>query len=53
MRKRALARGREEQDSQLLKSLRRRKYHPGQEEAMRPLYLVFFEVDQRLPLVGS
>lgn len=44
---------REEQDSQLLKSLRRRKYHPGQEEAMKPLYLVFFEVDQQLPLVGS
>lgn len=48
-----LTKVREEQDTALLKSLRRRKYHPEEEEAMKPLYLVFFEVDEQLPLVGS
>ena len=44
---------REEQDSELLESLRRRKYSPEQEESMKPLYLVFFEVDEQLPLTGA
>jgi hypothetical protein len=44
---------REEQDSELLQSLRRRKYSPEQEESMKPLYLVFFEVEEQLPLIGS
>ena len=44
---------REEQDSDLLRSLRRRKYSPEHEESMKPLYLVFFEVNEQRPLVGS
>jgi hypothetical protein len=44
---------REEEDTALLDTLRRRKYTPQQEAAMRPLYLVFFHVDAELPLVGS
>jgi pyridoxamine 5'-phosphate oxidase-like protein len=44
---------REEQDTELLNSMRRRKYHPQQEETLKPLSLVFFKVDQQLPLVGS
>jgi hypothetical protein len=48
-----LTKMREEQDTDLLHSLRRRKYTPEQEAAMRPLYLVFFHVDVELPLVGS
>jgi hypothetical protein len=43
---------REEQDTELLRSLRRRTYHPGQEQAgLR--FLVFFQVDKILPLIGA
>jgi len=41
---------REEQDTDLLKSLRRRQY-PDEKEEMK--FLVFFKLDQELPLVGS
>jgi hypothetical protein len=43
----------EEQDTELLKSLRRRAYSPEREKAAGPRYLVFFKVDKELPLVGS
>ena len=41
---------REEKDTDLLKSLRRRQY-PDKDGEDR--FLVFFKVDQELPLVGS
>jgi len=42
---------REEQDSDLLYSLRRRAYPAGKEEG-NPRFLVFFKVDKVLPLIG-
>jgi hypothetical protein len=45
-----LTKTREEQDSELLYSLRRRKYSEGQNE---PKFLVFFQIDKVLPLIGS
>jgi hypothetical protein len=41
---------REEKDTDLLKSLRRRQYSDKKEEAK---FLVFFKVDQELPLIGN
>ena len=41
---------REEQDSELLHSLRRRQYPNDKAEAK---FLVFFKLDKELPLVGS
>jgi hypothetical protein len=41
---------REEQDSELLYSLRRRQYPDSKEEAK---FLVFFKLDKELPLVGA
>jgi hypothetical protein len=43
---------REEQDTELLLSLRRRTYPPGQEKP-GPRFLVFFQVDKILPLIGA
>jgi hypothetical protein len=43
---------REEQDTELLYSLRRRTYPPELEEKEGPRFLVFFQVDQVLPVVG-
>ncbi len=43
---------REEQDTDLLYSLRRREYQEPP-EARGPLFLVFFRVDKTLPLVGA
>jgi hypothetical protein len=43
---------REEQDTELLRSLRRRVYPPGQEKP-GPRFLVFFQVDKILPLIGA
>ena len=40
----------EEQDTELLYSLRRRQYKKDSEEAK---YLVFFKLDKELPLVGA
>ena len=45
-----LTKVREEQDTDLLKSLRRRQY-PDEKEEMK--FLVFFKLDRDLPLVGS
>jgi Pyridoxamine 5'-phosphate oxidase len=44
---------REEQDTDLLYSLRRRTYPAEQEEQEGPRFLVFFQVDQVLPVVGA
>lgn len=41
---------REEKDSELLKSLRRREYPDKKEESQ---FLVFFKVDRNLPLIGA
>ncbi|MBW2514193.1 MAG: pyridoxamine 5'-phosphate oxidase family protein [Deltaproteobacteria bacterium] len=41
---------REEQDSELLQSLRRRQYIDNSDEAK---FLVFFRIDKELPLVGA
>ena len=43
---------REEEDSELLRSLKRRSYSKEQEASMKPLHLVFFEVVKERPLVG-
>ena len=43
---------REEQDTELLRSLRRRTYVPGQEKP-GPRFLVFFQADKILPLIGT
>jgi hypothetical protein len=43
---------REEQDTELLRSLRQRTYPPGQEKP-GPRSLVFFQVDKILPLIGA
>ena len=45
-----LTKTREEEDSELLYSLRRKKY-PGDES--EPKFLVFFQIDKVLPLVGA
>ncbi len=41
----------EEQDSDLLKQLKRRTY-PEDKEYKTPKYLVFFKLDNELPLIG-
>ncbi len=45
-----LTKVREEQDTELLESLRRRQYIDDKDEKR---FLVFFQVDKELPLVGS
>ena len=45
-----LTKVREEQDTELLQSLRRRQYLNEKDEAK---FLVFFQVDKVLPLVGA
>ena len=45
-----LTKVREEQDTELLQSLRTRQYIDEKDEAR---FLVFFQIDQVLPLVGS
>ena len=44
---------REEQDTDLLYSLRRRTYPAEKEKQEGPRFLVFFQVDQVLPAVGA
>ena len=41
---------REEENSELLQSLRRKQYPDDKEE---PKFLIFFELDKELPLVGD
>ena len=45
-----LTKVREEQDSELLKSVRRRQYIDEKDESK---FLVFFNIDRELPLVGT
>ena len=45
-----LTKVREEQDTELLRSLRRRQYIDERDEVQ---FLVFFRIDKELPLVGS
>ncbi len=45
-----LTKVREEQDSELLQSLRRRQYINEKDEST---FLVFFKIDRELPLVGA
>jgi len=45
-----LTKVREEQDSELLQSLRRRQYIDTTDESK---FLVFFQIDKELPLVGA
>jgi hypothetical protein len=44
---------REEQDTDLLYSLRRKTYSDEKEKQEGPRFLVFFRVDQVLPVVGA
>jgi len=48
-----LTKVREEQDSELLRSLRRRTYPEDAAGTGESKFLVFFKVDQELPLVGD
>jgi hypothetical protein len=48
-----LSKVREEQDTELLYSLRRRTYPPEMERKEGPRFLVFFRVDKVLPLIGT
>ncbi len=45
-----LTKVREEQDSELLQSVRRRQYIDEKDESK---FLVFFDIDKELPLVGA
>jgi hypothetical protein len=47
-----LTKVREEKDSELLYSIRSKRYAGGKEEG-KPRFLVFFKVDKILPLVGA
>ena len=47
-----LTKVREEQDTELLYSLRRRSYPEEKEKQAGPRFLVFFRVDNVLPLIG-
>jgi hypothetical protein len=47
-----LTKVREEQDTELLSSLRRRVFPSGKEKQEGPRFLVFFRVDKVLPLIG-
>ena len=48
-----LTKVREEQDTELLYSLRRRSYPPEKEKQEGPRFLLFFQVDKILPLIGA
>jgi hypothetical protein len=48
-----LSKIREEQDTDLLYSLRRKTYPEKQEKQEGPRFLVFFQVEQVLPVVGA
>jgi len=48
-----LTKVREEQDTELLHSLRRRSYPAEKEQQQGPRFLVFFRVEMALPLIGG
>ncbi|MFC1494997.1 pyridoxamine 5'-phosphate oxidase family protein [Thermodesulfobacteriota bacterium] len=43
---------REEKDTELLYSIRSKKYQSGEDDG-RPRFLVFFKIDKVLPLIGT
>ncbi len=43
----------EEKDSKLIPALRRSKRHPASGETKGPKYLVYFQIDKVLPLIGE
>lgn len=47
-----LTKTKEEKDSDLLYSLRSKRYPGGKEEG-KPRFLVFFEIEKQLPLIGA
>jgi hypothetical protein len=48
----SLTKVREEQDAELIRSLRRKVYPPELEEKEGPKSIVYFKIDKVLPLVG-
>ena len=48
-----LSKVKEEKDSELLNSIRRRKYASEEKSEEAPRFLVFFKIEKTLPLVGS
>jgi hypothetical protein len=48
-----LTKVREETDTELLKSLQRRKFPNDPEKEQESRFLVFFQIDQELPLIGA
>jgi len=48
----SLTKTKETEDQELIESLRRRFYSEKQEQAMSPLHLVYFRVENERPLVG-
>ena len=48
-----LTKVREETDTELLKSLQRRKFPNDLEKEQESRFLVFFQIDQELPLIGA
>jgi len=48
-----LSKLREEQDTELLYSLRRKEYPSESGSERGPLFLLFFKVDKALPLIGA
>jgi hypothetical protein len=48
-----LSKIREEQDSELLHSIRRKSYIRELAEKEEPRFLVFFKIDKELPLIGT
>ena|SRR6056297_619142 len=48
-----LTKAREEQDEEKIESLRRRTYTPDQKMHQGKNFLVFFQIDKELPLIGS
>jgi hypothetical protein len=48
-----LTKAREESDPEVIDSLKRRTYPPGEDEKMQPLAAVFFKIEKELPLIGA
>jgi hypothetical protein len=44
---------REEQDAEKIESLRRRSYAPDDRMHQEDVFLVYFQIDRELPLIGS
>ena len=48
-----LTKVREEDDPEVINSLKRRRYPREEEDKMKPLTAVFFQIDRVLPLIGA